>query len=407
MTDVQGGPTAAGEMARTDRRRLVGRSLVALVLVVVAVVLIGPRGQQGVPLDPRSTGPLGTRGILEVMDRLGVPATVEGGVPGPDDGVVLLIADDLTDAQHEALGSWVDEGGRLVLTDPLSVLAPDVVGLTSIAFTEPTIEPACDDPMVAGVDRVAVAGASVMAPGPGASACFPRNGGHWMVRTPTGAGEVITLGGAFTLTNELLGQADTAVLLANLLTPDRGGLRVLRPDRPPGDATLTDLLPDQVGLALLQLPLAWLALVWWRARRHGQPVPEASPVRVEAAETTIAVGNLLQRADRVVDAAAIVRAHVRRELTRRLGLSDAVTADPQVLVEVVASRTDLDPATLTRLLAGPLPTDDDGLVRFTAAAVRTVGNTRQRRSADPLDGSTSPSPSSTPHVEPSGARSRE
>lgn len=375
-----------------DRRRLLLRYGGALLLIVLLIAVIGPRGRAGAPLDPRSTAPTGTRGVLEVLERLGGEVRIGADVPAPGEGAVaLVIADRLADGQRDDLRDWVLAGGRLVLADPFSDLAPDLVGLTSVAFTEPSIEPACDDPLVAGVGRVAVAGGSVFAVDGPATGCFPRNGGSWMVRTPTGEGEVIALGGPLTLTNELLGREDTAVLLVNLLLPEDGSaLAVVTPEDPDaGEGEgLADVLPPQVGTALLQLPLAWLALVWWRARRHGRPVEEATPVRIEAAETTIATGNLLHRAGRAGDAAAIIRARLRDEVHRRLGIPEL--ADDETFVAVAASRTDIPADSLRRLLVAPLPTTDDGLVRYADAAAVVLAGVRQRRTADPTAGSTAP-----------------
>jgi hypothetical protein len=385
MTDARpGAPRAV-----LTRRALVGRSLIGAVVVVGLILAIGPRGQDGPPLDPRSTAALGTRGIVEVFERLGTDVRVDRGTPETGrDAVALVITDQLADGQRDDLLAWVDAGGRLVVADPFSQLAPDLVGLTSIAFTEPSIVPDCDDPLVDGVDRVAVAGGNVFDVPAGSTGCFPRNGGSWLVRTPREAGEVIAVGGQFTLSNELLGLEDTSVLLVNLLTPPDGeGVHVIQPDDPDdGTDVLADVLPDQVGYALLQIPLAWAALVWWRARRHGRPVVERVPVRIESSETTVAVGNLLHRAGRATDAAAIMRSRLRGELTRRLGIP--ATDDVDAFIAVAASRTDLASDVLARLLRDPLPADDDALVAFAADSALALAGIRQRRSADPNLGST-------------------
>lgn len=374
-------PTAerpAGRWSTVGRHRL-WRYAVAALVVVALVVIIGPRGRSATPLDPESTSPLGTRGILEVLGRLGTEVEVGTALPGPAEGVTLVIEDTLTDTQRRGLDRWVAQGGRVVLADPFSDLAPDLIGLTSIAFTEPTIQPRCDQPWVAGVSRVAVSGGMVFDRPERAVGCFPRNGGFWLVRTPQGDGEIITMGGPLTLTNESLAVEDTAVLLVNLLTPGEGGRLVVITGgtEEPADRTLADLLPDQVRYALAQIPLAWLALVWWRGRRHGAPVVETPPVRIEAAETTVAIGNLLHTAGRAEDAAAIIRARVHRELARRLGLP--AIDDASAFVAVAARRTDVDQETLRRLLAGPLPTDDAGLVDFADTAARTIAGTRHHR----------------------------
>ena len=337
----------------------------AVVLVVLTVVAIGPRRGDGPPLDPDSTGPAGVRGILDVLEEVGADVEVTDGVPTAAHETALVILDQMTDMQRDGVRGWVDEGGTLVVADPLSALAPGLGGVTSIAFTEPTIEPACDDPAVADVDRVSVADGIVFTLPAGASGCFPRNDGAWMVRASEGQGQIVSLGGPLTLTNQLLDDADNAVLLVNLLAPtDGGGVMVIRGEDPAGggEDSLAEVLPDQVWLALAQIPLAWLGLVWWRGRRHGKPVLEDPPVRVDAAETTIAVGNLMRRAGQAQAAAQVLRWRLTHDLRLRLGIPDTIVGD--TLVAVVVERTRLPADRLRDLLVHPLPTTDDGLTGY-------------------------------------------
>lgn len=355
------------------RPRRVGVWLLAGLAVVVAVSLIGPGRRDGPPLDPSSTGPTGTRAILDVLRELEVDVRLAGGVPDAGD-VALVVTDTMSPDQREDLRRWVRDGGHLVLVDPLSPLAPGVSGVTSIAFTEPTIEPDCEDPAVAGVERVSVADAFVLALPPGASGCFPRNDGHWMIREPVGEGEQVMLGGAFTLTNAELDRVDNAVLLVNLLTPpDGGSVHVVEGDDPDGRGeTLSEVLPDQVRVALWQVPLVWAVLVWWRARRHGRPVGEVPPVSLDAADTVLATGNLLHRAGQAGEAAALVRHDLDTAVRRRLGLPEHLHGDP--LVVTVAERTGIPEVLLRRALLDPLPGDDAGLLALAALA----GSLRRR-----------------------------
>lgn len=348
----------------------------AVVLVVVAVVAIGPRRGDGPPLDPDSTGPAGVAGILDVLEEVGADVEVADGVPTATHATALVILDQMTDDQRAGVRSWVADGGTLVVADPLSALAPGLGGVTSIAFTEPTIEPACDAPAVAGVERVSVADGIVFTLPEGATGCFPRNGGHWMVTEEVGEGRIVSLGGPFTLTNELLDAADNAVLLVNLLQPvDDRAVRVVTGDDPTarGEDGLLAILPEQVQVALLQIPLLWLAILWWRAPRHGRPVWEDPPVRVDASETTVSTGHLLQRAGRAADAGAVLRQQALLELHSRLGIPDDVHGEE--LVTLVADRTSLPADDLRAALDGPLPHTDDELVllaRRTAALRRTL-----------------------------------
>lgn len=376
------------------------RVLAAVAATALVVVAIGPRGQPGEPFDPRSTAPTGTRGLVEVMARLGTAVDVGDGVPTDATGVTLVIRDTLRDEQREGLRRWIDGGGTLVLADPLSELAPSVTGTTDIAFTEPTIEPACDDPAVAGVRRVAVSGALVFALPDGAAGCFPRNDGWFMVRERRGSGAVVALGGPVTLTNELLDDEDTAVLLVNLLTPTAGdGLLVLRPDpEAAGDATLAQVLPDQVGLALLQIVVVWVLAVWWQGRRHGRPVEEALPVRLEAAETTLALGNLLQRAGQATDAASVLRSRLEADLRARMGLPDPTPLED--LAAVAEARAGIDAARLLRLLTQP-PTSDAALVAY--AADVAMLRSRLRRGASPPTRAVDPTVTAATTASPTGA----
>ena len=350
-------------MSATARRRMA--IVVAAAVVVLAVIAIGPRRGFGAPLDPDSTGPLGVRGLVDVMIELGFDIRVEAGVPGPADQRALVIVDAMTDGQRDGVREWVRDGGTLVLADPLSDLAPSIGGLTSIAFTEPTIEPECEDPAVRGVNRVSVADGFVFDGDGIGTSCFPRNDGAWMVRASEGQGQIVSLGGPLTLTNQLLDDADNAVLLVNLLAPtDGGGVMVIRGEDPAGggEDSLAEVLPDQVWLALAQIPLAWLGLVWWRGRRHGKPVLEDPPVRVDAAETTIAVGNLMRRAGQAQAAAQVLRWRLTHDLRLRLGIPDTIVGD--TLVAVVVERTRLPADRLRDLLVHPLPTTDDGLTGY-------------------------------------------
>jgi hypothetical protein len=379
------------------RRRAAGWAA-AGVLVAAAVAGIGPGRNPGPPLDPRSTGPLGLAALVEVLDRLDVDVRVGGALPREDEPVALVVQDRFDEAAESALAEWVEDGGRLVVADPGLDAAADVVGVTAAAFTEPSIEPRCEDPAARGVGRVAVSGGLVLEAAGDARGCFPRNGGFWMVRDPRGDGEVVTLGGPQTLTNALLGEEDGAVLAVALLTPpDGGGVRVLTGGAAPG-AGLSELLPDGVRLALVQVAVVWLGAVWWRGRRHGRPVEEVGPVRIDAAETTVALGALLHRAGRAQDAAALVRADLRRRLVERLGTPEA--AGTAALAAAAADRTDLPAGLVHRLLDGPLPADDAGLVAFTSTAAHVALQLRQRTAADPTAGSTAAPPPRQPERSP-------
>lgn len=391
MTGSAGTP---GPTTATARQAVGGflrrwRALLVLLLVfAVGVLVIGPRGTPGPPYDPTSTSPRGARGLVLLLEEVGLDVRISADPPGAGVDTALVLVDDLPDAQRAELRRFAEEGGRLVVADPTSPLTPPVVGFTAVAFTDPSLTPDCDSPLVAGIGRITAPGSVVYDPAGGVG-CFPRNDGAWLVRTPTGDGEVIALGGPGPFTNELLGEVDNAVLVGNVLAADVDTVvQVLRPRVVGGDASLADLVPTSAWTGLASIVLAWLAAMWWRGRRLGRPVDEPQPVELDAAETTVAVGNLLQRAGARGSAAAVLRADLARTLDEQAG-TGRHTPDGEELVAVAAARLGEDPARLHHALAGPPPTRDAELL----ALARDVEALRRAARRPP---GTTPSPPHEP-----------
>jgi hypothetical protein len=384
----------AGPGTRAGVRRAL--PWVAVVVGVALVVVIAGRGEEeGNPLDPASPGPLGTKGLVEVLRELGGEVRVSSEQPGAGTETALLLSDDLSPGRRQRLLDWVGRGGTLVVADPSSgVTAVEQAGSTQIGLLDAEIERRCDVAALAGAGRVAAPGGIVFevpegqgAPGgpgaPGAPggpggppiggtrACFPRNDGAWLLVQPVGGGTVVRLGGASVLVNRELGEADNAVLLASLLVPAEGtGVQVLQPPLPGGgDAGLTDLIAPRVRLALWQLVVAFVLLALWRARRLGRPVAEPQPVQLPGAELVVAVGNLLQRARGRGQAAGLLTDDLRRSLAERLGLPPSTPADQ--VADIVAARTGIPRERVLRTLTRSTPRDEAELVAL-SQAVDTV-----------------------------------
>ena len=347
----------------------------AVVVGVALVVVVAGRGEEeGNPLDPASPGPLGTKGLVEVLRELGGEVRVSGEPPGAGTETALLLSDDLSPGRRQRLLDWVGRGGTLVVADPSSgVTAVEQAGSTQIGLLDAEIERRCDVAALADVGRVAAPGGVVFeipegqgAPG-GTRACFPRNDGAWLLVQPVGSGTVVRLGGASVLVNRELGEADNAVLLASLLVPAEGtSVQVLQPPLPGGgDAGLTDLIAPRVRLALWQLVVAFVLLALWRARRLGRPVAEPQPVQLPGAELVVAVGNLLQRAKGRGQAAGLLTDDLRRSLAERLGLPPSTPADQ--VADTVAARTGIPRERVLRTLTRSTPRDEAELVALSQA----------------------------------------
>jgi Domain of unknown function (DUF4350) len=361
--------TGVRATASTGVRKALPWVAIVLGLLVVAAVG-GRRAEEGNPLDPESPGPLGTKGLVEVLREVGGQVTVSGGQPGSGTDTALLLSDDLTPQRREALLAWVRRGGTLVVADPNSgVTQAKGVGTTSIGLLDAQLERRCDVAALSDVRRVAAPGGVVfeIPEGGGTRACFPRNDGAWLLVQSLGVGTVVRLGGASVLVNRELGEADNAVLLASLLAPVEGtAVQVLRPPLPGGGgAGLGDLIAPRVRLALWQLIVAFALLALWRARRLGRPVTEPQPVQIPGAELVVAVGNLLQRAKGRGQAAGLLTDDLRRSLAERLGLPASTPADQ--VADTVAERTGIPRERVLRTLTPATPRDEAELVALSQA----------------------------------------
>jgi hypothetical protein len=351
------------------------RRLLVWVLIVVGIVVAAVVGSrrvdEGLPLDPASPGPSGTKALVDTLSEVGVKVSVTSELP-TGRGTALLLADDLTEERRAQLLEWVWEGGTLVVADPFSpVTRVELAGDTRIGFIQADLEPRCALPPTRHVGRVLAPGAVVFQVPPGAQGCFPRGRGSWLVAEPTGAGTVVRLGGTSALVNREIGSADNAVLMVDLLSAGSvPGVTVLRPPAPGGGSKgLGELIAPRVKFALLQLLVAFLLLALWRSRRLGRPVTEPTAVRIPGSELVVAVGNLLQRARHQRQAAALLSGDLRRTLAERLGLP--ATAPAEQVADTASARTGIERERVLAALEPSMPRDEAELVAL-GQAIDTI-----------------------------------
>lgn len=367
----------------------------ALPVVAAFLVLVGAglasRPVVGIPGDPRSTTYGGLRGILDVAEEL--ERQVDISVDPPADGTTtyLLIRDDLSPEERDEVRAWVAAGGRLVVTDPGSPLTGTQVegGLITDVFGATSFEAGCD--LLPGVGRVRSAAWTVLVPPSGEAEVCVRLGdqGAWLVRQPSGDGEVIALGGPGPLANEHLDAEDNALAGVAILAPDVGDRVLVRPLPAPGtgDEGLLDLLPRRVRHLLVALAAVYGVLVWWRARRHGPPVPEPLPLRVPGSAIVEGVAGLLQRTGDREAVASGLRRDLSAGLRVELGLGrDDLPADE--LAALASERLGLDAGAVSAALSDEVATDDDllTLARRCAGLHASI----RRRHASPVGGAAGP-----------------
>jgi len=349
----------AGPALRRPPRALVIAVSVGGALLVAAL-LGGRPGRDGPPLDPRSDGPLGTSALVSLLEGLDANVVLTPGVPAVDDDVALVLQDRLDEAQTASLHDWVRRGGTLVVTDPASNLTPVVVEQGFVPDSG-TIEPGrCTIPALDQVSRIDGGAAVRFEPAEADGICFgDRQDGAFVVQTAVGGGQVVAVGGAAFLTNDLLGHDANAVLAAALLAPVAGTqVRVVEPPVPAGggDKSLRDLVPGGVQRALAQLGVAFVLYAVWRAIRLGQPVPEEQPVAIAGSELVSAVGRLLSRARAPGAAAHTVREGARRALRARLGVPPEVPTSELAAIGAARLGLPLDDV-LTAVDDRPVTTD--------------------------------------------------
>jgi hypothetical protein len=345
------------------RRGALGWVAFAGVAVLVALIVAAPTPRSDRPLDPRSSGPTGARAVVLLLEELGAEVSVAG-QPLDRSQTALLLEDELDPAGRAELRDWVRAGGLLVVADPSSPL-------TGSGDPQPCPE------ALATVEAIGLAPGAAGAVERGEE-CYDR-----IVRASSlGGGDVVVVETPRPFTNQLLGEVDNAVLAATLLAPDGSeSVTFVRPGGGTGERRLWDLLGPRAAQAIVQVGIAAVVYVLWRGRRLGRVVADRQPVQVAGSELVSSVGRILASRRRPGEAAATIRAEVRRELERQLGLPAGGPIEP--VAAALAARTGLEAGWITAALhTRPVTTDDEltavvaDLDRIRGLVLQPVGGTR-------------------------------
>ena len=372
--------SAGGAVGAVTSSSPVRRAL-PFALLAVAVLLIGLVSRDGradgEPLDPRSTGELGARALVLLLERAGADVRLGGGLP-PEGATAVLLRDQLNEPETDDLEAWVRAGGTLVVADPLSSLAPAVGGSSRDLFDpesedDELLRPSCALPVVSSIRRIRVSAAAPFRRRAGHVGCFPVRGGHYLAARSEGKGTVVALGGGGPFVNDQLDDEDNAVLAVALMAPEPGSVvTIVEPSILGGGRKgLRDLVSRRVKDGLWQLLIAFAVFALWRARRLGRPVPEPQPVQIAGSELVVAVGNLLQQGRRRESAAAMMQSSLRRTMSDRLGVAPDAPVDD--FAAAAAARAGVDRSTVEAALSPLPPGDDAALVRL-AQSVETLRN---------------------------------
>ncbi|MFF2628905.1 DUF4350 domain-containing protein [Kitasatospora griseola] len=367
---------------RTLWRRWRWWLLAGLALLLVGAMVAGIPGNNGYgPFDPRSGDVDGTRAADQILQRHGVTsrtAATESELVAAlraDDTTVVLGRPDQLPRQELARLAALTRGAnsRLVLVAPdqpvLNAFTPGISTYYS-AIDTTAVPPACTLPEAINAGAAQLGGQSYE-PAARDVGCYPHGSSRLgLVSRTTGTQQVIVVGTEWPFTNAHLDQDGNAALVLGLLgahhrlvwqTPD------LTTSVAPAEQrkSFDELIPDGWNWGALQLLLAALLAVVWRARRLGPVLSERLPAVVRASETTEGRARLYHRANARGHAAETLRRAARRRAAAALGLPHTSgDPDPAALTEAAAARLGRPAADLQQLLYGPAPTDDAALLRL-------------------------------------------
>ncbi len=357
---------------RPHRRGALLGLLLLLALIVLAVTAPRVTGH----LDPAAVDPNGSRAVAQVLGDLGVEVLdvrTTADAAASAQAATLLITDS-TLPTDSMLGQVLDAGPRrIVLVGPLPGMPAfdrfaAGIEVGSVDGDDP-VGPNCQLPEARRAGPATLPGIRYDARAWSATgqACYDGPDSAAVVVLPAGPArpEVVLLGSDHLLTNDGFAEQGNASLALGLLG-SRDRLVWWRPiasdpalaDQ--GGAGLGELLPSWVLPVIVQLGIAWLVTIGWRARRLGRLVVEPLPVVIRAGETTAGHGRLLASRHARDEAALHLRARASEQVRARLGLPTG--ASPERVAAAAAQRSGRAPDDVRSLLYGPEPTTDAQLV---------------------------------------------
>ena len=300
----------------------------ALVAVNVALALVrsltgGTPGGQ--PSSSYATGPEGAAAYAELLSRAGHPVTRLRREPSraaldPSETLVLLDAAFVEDADRDALGRFVEAGGRLLVGGAagrwLRRVVPEAPRWTPGRVRAPRL--LAPTPELARVRSVVADGRGAWQGGAALPVLGSDDGA--LLSVADAPGRVLLLADTTPLRNELLDEADNAALGLALAGPAGRPVRFLESYHGYGEATGFAAVPGRWWTAFALAFAAAVALMLARGRRLGPPQPperELPPPRRVYVES---LGGVLARTRGKEQSVAPVRARALALVAERAAL---------------------------------------------------------------------------------------
>jgi len=359
---------------RARRNRALAIAFVAAVIGAI-IIALAPSGRTG-DLDPRSYDATGSHAVAALLAQRGV--RTQAATTWADAKVHAVAGTTLVVVHPELLD---DDALEQLASTPadLVVVGAETDELASLGFpvawepadSDAARTPQCSLPAatVAGAAELSDGGYTINGPLPWIG-CYPAQYGVALVNDTAERHSITLVGSGLFLQNSNIARVGNAALALGLLD-SRPDVVWLVPDpalaATPKDKQVgvTDLLPNRLQWAVVQLIIAVIVIALWRGRRFGRLVPEELPVVVRQSETVLGRARLYRRSRSLGRAADALREGARDRLGQRLGLG--VRPEQAAVVHAVAQRSVQPPAAVEALLYGSTPVDDHALVTLAHA----------------------------------------
>jgi uncharacterized protein DUF4350 len=354
--------TSLSPDARRIWRAARGPIVVSAVVLAVAIVitLFSSTTSDGA-LDPNSVAPTGSRALAHVLQSYGVQIKQVDNVDDADDAVTkdaTLLVTNPNWVAPQRLSDLAGKAGDTVLiglNDPAEV-TPSVRRHAEVRAD--TREPGCRVDAARAAGNASIGGIAYVTTG---DSCYEG--------TLAQTGHLTLLGDGTPLTNDGLDDDGDAALTLRLLgqhqrlvwyTPSLADATAQG-----GQKSFMDLIPAGWSYGCVEVVVAVLLLMLWRARRLGPVVTEPLPVVVRAAETTEGRARLYRKAKATDHAADSLRQATLSRLIPMLGL--AADASLAAVIERAAARTGRAGTEIHAVLYGPPPQTEQALVHLADA----------------------------------------
>ena len=353
--------------------------LLICLIIVIAGIVIGVSHQPPASsyLSPGSTSGNGAHALADVLTGLGHQVTTVtstgSAVAAASAGTTLVITRPANLSRPE-LAALAKVPASVLLVDPDgAALAAFGAGLRIWLAGVPVASTAADCALRAAVlaGTADMGGTTLTVPGrlaPVVKRCYPVDGHPSLVQVTLRGRLVTMLGTGAPLTNGALASQGNAALAIDLLPSHRivwlvpPAAAVAAAAGPARPRSFYSLVPLSAYLVAIQLAIALLLAVAWRARRLGPLVAEPLPVVVRAAETVEGHARLYQSRRARARAADALRRGVITRLSSLAGLP--ATASQDAVVAGLAPRSAWTQARVRELLYGPAPESDRALVHL-------------------------------------------